>query len=245
MAVFPAAVQTVRFPREVGWGNAMRYMLTGDHWGAQEALRMGEVQEIAPNKEAALDVAIRIAHQSGRPAAPWASRPPWLRRIWRATAASRKPSPRWAKHITRFIPPAIFRKAATPKPRTGRPIISAAKRSPNSAHQLVEAAGPAWVLAFSPIDMDNQSLDSSRRKCEPCAERRQRGLASASWPRDGRREGGSILFAMPVLPDSGSIYQNCHSTPDPCLAACPPLLRSAPWRWWSFPSRCPPDGRQK
>ncbi len=60
---FPGGGATVRFPREVGWGNAMRYMLTGDHWGAEEALRMGEVQEIAPNKDAALQTAIRIAEK--------------------------------------------------------------------------------------------------------------------------------------------------------------------------------------
>ena len=33
----------------------MRYMLTGDHWGAQEAYRMGEVQEIAPTRDAAIE----------------------------------------------------------------------------------------------------------------------------------------------------------------------------------------------
>ena len=40
-------VAPVRFPREVGWANAMRYMLTGDHWDAQTAYRMGVVQEVA------------------------------------------------------------------------------------------------------------------------------------------------------------------------------------------------------
>ena len=60
---FPGGGSTVRFVRECGWGNAMRYMLTGDHWGAQEALRMGEVQEIAPNKDAALAAAVRIANK--------------------------------------------------------------------------------------------------------------------------------------------------------------------------------------
>jgi len=60
---FPGGGSTVRFPREVGWGNAMRYMLTGDHWGAQEAYRMGEVQEIAPNRDAAIEAALRIANK--------------------------------------------------------------------------------------------------------------------------------------------------------------------------------------
>jgi enoyl-CoA hydratase/carnithine racemase len=60
---FPGGGSTVRFPREVGWGNAMRYMLTGDHWGAQEAYRMGEVQEIAPDRDAAIEAALRIANK--------------------------------------------------------------------------------------------------------------------------------------------------------------------------------------
>jgi enoyl-CoA hydratase len=41
----------------------MRYMLTGDPWGADTALRMGVVQEVAPNKAAALEVAIGIANR--------------------------------------------------------------------------------------------------------------------------------------------------------------------------------------
>ena len=60
---FPGGGSTVRFPREVGWGNAMRYMLTGDHWGAQEAYRMGEVQEVAPTRDAAIEAALRIANK--------------------------------------------------------------------------------------------------------------------------------------------------------------------------------------
>jgi len=59
-ATFPGGGATVRFPREAGWGNAMRYMLTGDEWGADEARRMGLVQEIAqPGKQ--LDVALHLA----------------------------------------------------------------------------------------------------------------------------------------------------------------------------------------
>lgn len=57
---FPGGGATVRFPREAGWGNAMRYMLTGDEWGAEEAHRMGLVQEIAqPGRQ--LDVALQLA----------------------------------------------------------------------------------------------------------------------------------------------------------------------------------------
>jgi enoyl-CoA hydratase len=60
--VFPGGGATVRFAREAGWGNAMRYMLTGDTWDAEEARRMGLVQDItAPGKQ--LDRAIEIAQK--------------------------------------------------------------------------------------------------------------------------------------------------------------------------------------
>jgi enoyl-CoA hydratase len=58
---FPGGGSTVRFVREAGWANAMRYMLTGDHWSAEEALRMGVVQRIAPTAGAALDVGLEMA----------------------------------------------------------------------------------------------------------------------------------------------------------------------------------------
>jgi enoyl-CoA hydratase len=59
---FPAGGATVRFTREAGWGNAMRYMLTGDKWNADEAYRMGLVQEITPAGKQ-LDRAIEIARK--------------------------------------------------------------------------------------------------------------------------------------------------------------------------------------
>jgi enoyl-CoA hydratase len=60
---FPGGGSTIRFPWEVGWGNAMRYMLTGDHWGAEEAYRMGVIQEIAPNRGKALEAGIGLAQK--------------------------------------------------------------------------------------------------------------------------------------------------------------------------------------
>ena len=60
---FPGGGATVRFVREAGWGNAMRYMLTGDHWGAEESYRMGITQLIAPTAAAALDAGIAIARK--------------------------------------------------------------------------------------------------------------------------------------------------------------------------------------
>jgi enoyl-CoA hydratase/carnithine racemase len=52
----------IRFPREAGWANAMRYMLTGEQWGAEEARRVGLVQDIAaPGQQ--LDRAIELAQK--------------------------------------------------------------------------------------------------------------------------------------------------------------------------------------
>lgn len=60
---FPGGGSTVRFVREAGWGNAMRYILTGEHWSAQEAYRMGTLQEVAETPQAALDRAVAIANK--------------------------------------------------------------------------------------------------------------------------------------------------------------------------------------
>jgi enoyl-CoA hydratase/carnithine racemase len=44
--IYPVGGATIRLPREVGWANAMRYLLTADEFDAAEALRIGFVQEI-------------------------------------------------------------------------------------------------------------------------------------------------------------------------------------------------------
>jgi enoyl-CoA hydratase len=59
---FPGGGSTVRFVHEAGWGNAMRHMLTGDHWTAQDAYRMGTVQDVVDTPQTALARAIEIAN---------------------------------------------------------------------------------------------------------------------------------------------------------------------------------------
>jgi enoyl-CoA hydratase/carnithine racemase len=59
---FPSGGATVRFTREAGWANAMRYMLTGDEWGAEEAHRLGLVQEAVPAGKQ-LDRAIELTQK--------------------------------------------------------------------------------------------------------------------------------------------------------------------------------------
>jgi enoyl-CoA hydratase len=68
--VYPFGGATLRFPREVGWGNAMRWMLTGDEFDAAEAHRIGLVQEVLPDADAALARAREIAHIIADNAAP-------------------------------------------------------------------------------------------------------------------------------------------------------------------------------
>jgi enoyl-CoA hydratase/carnithine racemase len=60
--VFPGGGATVRLPREIGWANAMRYMLTGEEWGAEEARRLGLVQDVTPAGKQ-LDRAVEIAQK--------------------------------------------------------------------------------------------------------------------------------------------------------------------------------------
>jgi len=65
--IYAVGGATVRFVREAGWGNAMRYLLTGDTFRADEALRMGIIQEITqPGKhlERAIELAQLVAEQA-------------------------------------------------------------------------------------------------------------------------------------------------------------------------------------
>ena len=65
--IFPFGGATLRFPQVAGWGNAMRYLLTGDTFGAQEALRLGLVQEVVETGQEltrAIALAERIAAQA-------------------------------------------------------------------------------------------------------------------------------------------------------------------------------------
>jgi enoyl-CoA hydratase/carnithine racemase len=65
--ILPFGGATIRFPRAVGWGNAMRWVLTGDTFDAAEALRIGLVQEVVPHGEQferGLALAERIAAQA-------------------------------------------------------------------------------------------------------------------------------------------------------------------------------------
>lgn len=62
--IFACGGATIRLPREIGWGNAQRYLLTGDEWTAEQSFQWGLIQELTEPGEqfnVALDIAERIA----------------------------------------------------------------------------------------------------------------------------------------------------------------------------------------
>ena len=65
--IVPFGGATFRAPAQLGWGNAMRFLLTAEEFGAAEALRIGLVQEVVPkgsHVERAVAIATLIAKQA-------------------------------------------------------------------------------------------------------------------------------------------------------------------------------------
>lgn len=65
--IYPVGGATIRLPREIGWGNAMRWLLTADEFSAEEAHRVGLIQDLVePGQQLARAVehAEKIAAQA-------------------------------------------------------------------------------------------------------------------------------------------------------------------------------------
>lgn len=65
--IMPFGGATLRAPSQLGWGNSMRFLLTGEEFGAEEALRIGLVQEVVPvgtDTDRAIEIAELIAQQA-------------------------------------------------------------------------------------------------------------------------------------------------------------------------------------
>ena len=60
--IMPFGGATLRFPAAAGWARAMKWLLTGDEFSAEEALAMGLVAEVVPDG-AQLDVAVALAER--------------------------------------------------------------------------------------------------------------------------------------------------------------------------------------
>lgn len=65
--ILPFGGATLRAPRQLAWGDAMRFLLTAEEFGAHEAHRIGLVQEVVPagdHVERATQIARLIARQA-------------------------------------------------------------------------------------------------------------------------------------------------------------------------------------
>ena len=65
--LMPTGGATIRMVERAGWGNTMRYLLTGDEFDAPTALRLGFIQEIVEpgrQKDRAIELAKVIATQA-------------------------------------------------------------------------------------------------------------------------------------------------------------------------------------
>jgi enoyl-CoA hydratase/carnithine racemase len=65
--ILPFGGATVRAVTQLGWGNAMRFLLTAEEFGAEHAYRIGLVQEVVPagqQLEKAVEIARVIAAQA-------------------------------------------------------------------------------------------------------------------------------------------------------------------------------------
>ena len=65
--ILPFGGATFRAPAQLGWGNAMRFLLTAEEFGAAEALRIGLVQEVVAAGQH-VERAAAIAHVIARQA---------------------------------------------------------------------------------------------------------------------------------------------------------------------------------
>lgn len=65
--IMPFGGATLRFPQVAGWSRGMKWLLTGDEFGAKDALAMGLVCDVVPDgtqREAAHALADRIASRA-------------------------------------------------------------------------------------------------------------------------------------------------------------------------------------
>ena len=65
--ILPFGGATLRAPAQLGWGNAMRFLLTAEEFGAEEARRIGLVQEVVTagrHVERAAELARAVAAQA-------------------------------------------------------------------------------------------------------------------------------------------------------------------------------------
>jgi enoyl-CoA hydratase/carnithine racemase len=99
--IVPLGGATLRAPLQLGWANAMRWLLTGEEFGAAEALRIGLVQEVVTKGEQ-LTRAVAIARTIARQA-PLAVQQTLFNARMRLRAAEEQAAREHLESITRTL----------------------------------------------------------------------------------------------------------------------------------------------
>ena len=100
--ILPFGGATVRAPLQLGWGNAMRWLLTGEELGAAEAHRIGLVQEVVPAGQQ-LTRAVELAQLVARQAPLGVQGTLASARVAQRSAAQQAA----AAHLAELLPPVI------------------------------------------------------------------------------------------------------------------------------------------
>ena len=140
--IVPFGGATFRAPAQLGWGNAMRFLLTAEEFGAAEALRIGLVQEVVPAGSQitrATELAQLIARQaplgvqatlaSARAAGP---RPGCGTRVHRVAAAGHLAQPGRRRRATQLH--------RTARGTLHRPLTSPGRRRHSASGESAAAA---------------------------------------------------------------------------------------------------------
>ena len=144
--IFPFGGAMTRFVREAGWGNAMRWILTGEDFGADEALRLGLIQEITePGEELAraTEIAEYIADALSAPGCPG--------RAAHGTSCDRRGPRRFRRQLHPRDPQAV-RNGGRPG---GRPLIH--RTASGELQRQVDLYSPAWSASDLALALSNSS----------------------------------------------------------------------------------------
>ena len=141
--IYPFGGATIRLPQQTGWGNAMRWLLTGDEFDADEAHahRPGPGGRRRRGRRAGQRPA---RSRTPSPTAPphWESGPCWRRRIW--------PAPRATMPRSSGCGPEMTQTVRHRRCRRGRAVVHRASRS--------AVPGPLERVTLGPVAAEGLAM---------------------------------------------------------------------------------------